>query len=267
MSEVFEELRNAARATPAEVALVLGSGLGAVVERIEPVCRVGFADIPGLSAVSVAGHAGRLTLGVWVGRRVLVYEGRLHYYEGHTWEEVTKPVLIASTLGVRTMIFTNAVGGIHDDLDAGSFLLVRDQMQLTVPNWWRESGPGGLGPPRPSPYTPSLVDALSTAGRKQGVRFVEGRYAAVTGPCYETPAEIRALKAWGADAVGMSTAREVQAGFELGLECATISCVTNRAAGLSGGPLSHEEVLATAAAQSHTLAAWLEAYLELLAAS
>src|SRR5439155_22631247 len=113
---------------------------------------------------------------------------------------------------------------------------------------YREPGPGGLGPPRPSPYAPRLVDALAVAGRAQGVRFTEGRYAAVTGPCYETPAEIRALKSWGADAVGMSTAREVQAGFELGLECAVISCVTNRAAGLSGGPLSHEEVLATASA-------------------
>jgi purine-nucleoside phosphorylase len=235
-----------------------------VVRRLVPERTVSFRDIPGLGATSVAGHKGCLTLGEWGGERVLVFEGRLHYYEGHPWDSVVAPVRTAAALGARALLLTNAAGGIHDALGPGSLMALRDHIEWTRPRCWLHPGPGALGPPRPSPYSPRLLRVLAEAARGLGAKLLQGVYGAVTGPCYETPAEIRALKTWGADAVGMSTARELQAGCDLGLECAAVSCITNRAAGLSGATLNHEEVLATAAAQSDRLANLLEGFLRLL---
>jgi purine-nucleoside phosphorylase len=257
----FDALRKAAAAAPPRIGFVLGSGMGLVARRLEGVVSVPFAEVPGLAASSVAGHSGRLSLGDWLGKRVLIFEGRLHYYEGHSWESVTLPVRLAADLGVRVLLLTNAAGGIHDALVPGSLMAIRDHLEWTRPYCWREPGPGGLGPARPSPYAARLRRLLQSVAGKKRIDLHEGVYGAVTGPCYETPAEIRALKVWGADAVGMSTAREVQAGADLGLECAAVSCITNRAAGLSGGPLHHEEVLQTAAAQSERLANLLAEFL------
>src|SRR5262249_58482206 len=135
-----------------EVARVLGSGMGGVA-RLTPSRRLPFGDIPGLGATSVAGHRGRLTLGEWAGRRVLLFEGRLHYYEGHPWERVTLPVRTAARLGARALLLTNAAGGIRDDLGPGSLMALRDHVEWTRPYCWREPGPGALGPQRPSPYS------------------------------------------------------------------------------------------------------------------
>jgi purine-nucleoside phosphorylase len=260
----FAALVAAARAAPPDAAVVLGSGMSDVAARLTAECSVGFAAVPGLASSSVAGHKGRLALGTWAGRRVLVFEGRLHYYEGHSWEAVTAPVRLAADLGARVLLLTNAAGGIRDDLAPGRLLAIRDHIEWTRPRPWLHPGPGGLGPSRPSPYSERLRRLLVEAAGGQGWQLPEGVYACLTGPCYETPAEIRALKAWGADAVGMSTAREVQAGFERGLECAAVSLITNRAAGLSASPLSHGEVLTTAATQTGRLADLLERVLTLL---
>jgi purine-nucleoside phosphorylase len=235
--------------------------MGPVARRLRRDRTVAFADIPGLTGTSVVGHSGSLALGEWAGRRVLLFEGRLHYYEGHPWGGVTRPVQIAADLGVRTLLLTNAAGGIHEALAPGSLMILRDHLEWTRPYCWREPGLGALGPARPSPYSSRLRDVLATAGRELGMELLQGVYAQVTGPCYETPAEIRALRIWGADAVGMSTAREIQAGQDRGLECAAVSCITNRAAGLSAGPLDHKEVLATAAQQSERLADLVERFL------
>jgi purine-nucleoside phosphorylase len=170
-------------------------------------------------------------------------------------------VQTAAFLGARILLLTNAAGGIHEALFPGSLMALRDHIEWTRPSSWRHPGPGGLGPARPSPYSPRLLERLNQAARQLGIVLHQGVYAAVTGPSYETPAEIRALKTWGADAVGMSTAREVQMGSELGLECAAVSCITNRAAGLSQGPIHHGEVLTTAAQQREPLARLLEAFL------
>lgn len=264
LSPSYASLVEAARAAPPRVGLVLGSGMGVVAQRLAREQSAAFADIPGFGATSVAGHGGRLALGTWAGRRVLLFEGRLHYYEGHPWERVTLPVRTAAELGVRVLLLTNAAGGIHDALGPGSLMAIQDHIEWTRPSCWREPGPGALGPPRPSPYSPRLTELLTRSAREQGWELPRGVYAMLTGPCYETPAEIRALKVWGADAVGMSTAREAQQGYDLGLECAALSCITNRAAGLSEGPLNHEEVLATAAAQGTRLAELLERFLHLL---
>ncbi len=260
----FAAIAQRCRESPPAAVLVLGSGMGAVARRLEGALAVPFGEVTGLPAVSVAGHGGRLALGEWAGVRVLVYEGRLHHYEGHGWDVVTRPVRVAAELGARVALLTNAAGGIADGLGPGSLLALRDHLEWTWPYWWRRPGPGGLGGDRPSPYSPRLLDLLGSAAASLGFDLPRGVYASVPGPCYETPAEIRALKAWGADAVGMSTAREIQAAADAGLECAAVSCITNRAAGLSGAPLSHEEVLATAAAASARLTDLVEAFLKQL---
>jgi purine-nucleoside phosphorylase len=263
-SLAFSELTTAARLARPDVALVLGSGMSDVARRLQRARSVPFADVPGLGATSVAGHRGCVTLGEWAGKRVLLFEGRLHYYEGHPWRNVVMPVQTAASLGARVLLLTNAAGGIHEALAAGSLMAIRDHIEWTRPYCWRLPGPGGLGEPRPSPYSPRLLKLLTQAAHDLGMELHHGVYAALTGPCYETPAEIRALKVWGADAVGMSTAREIQAGCDARMECAALSCITNRAAGLSDGPLNHKEVLTTAAAQSERLADLLEGFLRLL---
>jgi purine-nucleoside phosphorylase len=249
---------------PPQVAVVLGSGMGPIVRRLAGTRSIPFVAVPGLEAPSVAGHRGYISVGRWAGQRVLVFEGRLHGYEGHPWRRVVLPVQTAAALGVRVLLLTNAAGGIHAALGPGSFLAIRDHIDWTRPYCWRDPGAAGLGGGRTTPYAARLLGLLARAARGTDTPLIEGIYAAVTGPNYETPAEIRALKACGADAVGMSTTREAEAACEAGLECAGLSCITNKAAGLKGGPLTPEEVLATAAAQSERLADLIEAFLRLL---
>lgn len=260
-SAAYAALVEAASHVRPVIALSLGSGLGPALAGLQRQHSVAFADIAGLSVPSVHGHAGRLSLGLWAGQAVLVFEGRLHYYEGCSWEQVVLPVRLAHALGVRNLLLTNAAGGIEPTLEPGHLLAITDHLEWTRPYCWRAPGPGALGPPRHSFYSPRLLQRLSAAGTAAGFSLRQGLYAAVTGPCYETPAEVRALRFWGAAAVGMSTTREIQTGHELGLECAAVSLITNYAAGRSGAPLQHEEVLTTAAAQSQRLARLLECFL------
>jgi purine-nucleoside phosphorylase len=228
------------------------------------VARVPFVELPNLPATSVIGHNGYVTLSDWNCRRILIFEGRLHYYEGHPWPIVIQPIHIAHSLGVHVLLLTNAAGGIGDVLQPGSLMAIQDHIEWTWPYCWRRPGPGGLGGSRRSPYSPRLLPLLHQAAHEQEVELYTGTYAAVTGPCYETPAEIRGLKSLGADAVGMSTAREVQAACDFGIECAAVSCITNRAAGLSTTPITHDEVLLMAHAQSERLASLFEGFLRLL---
>ena len=260
----FADLADSCRQSPPRIVLVLGSGMGEVAGRLQLLIRIPFAEIPGLPTTSIQGHKGCLTLGDWCGRRVLLFEGRLHHYEGHGWNMVTRPIRLAAELGTRVAILTNAAGGIADGLAPGGLMAIRDHIEWTYPACWRRPGPGALGGSRPSPYSPRLLDCLGRAAAALGLVLHCGIYAHLTGPCYETPAEIRALKAWGADAVGMSTAREVQAGVEVGMECAALSLITNKAAGLSAGALSHEDVLATGASGAVHVGELLEGLLALL---
>jgi len=255
----FPRLLRMAQDEPPAVALVLGSGMGGIVAGLRQEQSVPYLDVPGLAAPTVPGHGGRLTLGDWAGQRILVFAGRPHFYECGLWRSVTAPVRIAQFLGARTLLLTNAAGGIRDDLQPGSLLVLRDQLEWTRPNAWRE-------PPAPTPYAPHLRRLLHAAAADQGIALAEGVYGAVTGPCYETPAEIRALRVCGADAVGMSTAREARAASAAGLACAAVSLITNRAAGLSAGPLCHDEVLAAARTGADQLAQLLEALLRRLPA-
>ena len=252
----FADFAARARAHPPAIALVLGSGLGSVAQRVTHLCAVPFAQVPGVPVAGVPGHRGRLTLGEWADQRLLLFEGRGHFYEGHAWRDVTAGVQAAAYLGARTLLLTCAAGGIRADLAPGSLMAIRDHLEWIDPCCRRQ-----VGPP---PYAPRLLAHLDDAAQAAGVALSSGVYALVTGPCYETPAEIRALRSSGADAVGMSTAREAQAACAAGLECAAIACITNRAAGLAAGPLHHEEVLSTAAAQADRLAGLLEEFLRRL---
>jgi purine-nucleoside phosphorylase len=263
-SPSFSRIAKGARLTPPALALILGSGMGAVAKRLTSPLSVSFCDVPGLAPTSVVGHGGCVTFGQWRGKAVLVFEGRLHLYEGHSEQTVASPLTIAFNLGAPAVVCTNAAGGIHDALTPGAMMAIRDQMEWVHPYAWRHPGPGGVGPARVSPYSARLLPKLAEAAQNAGVKLHQGIYAAVTGPNYETPAEIRALRACGADAVGMSTTREVHAAHALGMECAAVSCITNRAAGLGSGPISHEEVLTIADSQSERLADLLEAFLRLL---
>jgi purine-nucleoside phosphorylase len=231
--------------------------MGEVVDRWGRTASVPYADIPGLTSSSVHGHRGQLTLVLLNKRPILVLEGRLHFYEGHPWERVNAPTCIVADLGAPVIIHTNAAGGIAPALTPGSLMCITDHVELTRPYWWRHRG-------RPTPYAARLVQMLGEAATRSGIELHRGVYASLTGPCYETAAEIRALRSWGVDAVGMSTAREVLAGVERGIECAAVSCITNRATGLSDTPLSHEEVLQIASAQGGRLAILIESLIEKL---
>lgn len=225
------------------LAIVLGSGLGPVVERWGRLAAVPFADIPTLTGTTVGGHRGQLALAHLSQQPVLIFEGRLHFYEGHSWDRVVASSVLAKELGAAMVLHTNAAGGIREDFVPGDLMVLTGHLEVNRPYWWRSSRPG-------SPYSERLRTLLHRAAAAENVSLREGVYAGVTGPCYETRAEIRALRAWGADAVGMSTTREIAKAFELGLECAAVSCITNLGTGLSAGPLSHEEVMAVGSSQT-----------------
>jgi purine-nucleoside phosphorylase len=251
--DAYSELQELARHRKPRAALILGSGLSDLADRLEEAVELPFQRVPGLDTPSIAGHRGSLSLGRWAGVPMLIFAGRLHYYEGHAWQRTLQPIRLARELGASILIVTNAAGGIRDDLQPGDLMALRDHLEWTRPNWWHE-------PHRPAPYSERLTQLLGKSAQELGWTLATGIYAQLTGPCYETCAEIRALRHCGADAVGMSTAREIVAGSELGMECAAISCITNKAAGLGTGPIHHEEVLATMRSARERLARLIEMF-------
>jgi purine-nucleoside phosphorylase len=230
-------------------AIVLGSGLGGLAGRLADARRVPFAEVPGFPPAPVAGHAGALLAGTLGGREVLLLAGRFHLYEGHDASLAAFPVRVLHALGARTFVVSNAAGGIRRTFRGGDLMLIRDHVNLT----WRNPliGPVEQGenrfPDMSAPYDPALLDLLREAAVQAGVPVTEGVYAALLGPSYETPAEVRMLERLGADAVGMSTVPEVMVARALGMRVAGISCITNLACGISPTPLDHAEVIATSA--------------------
>jgi purine-nucleoside phosphorylase len=243
MPSAFPQFAGAVQDLAPKPAVVLGSGLAGVTSDFLERAAVPFGDIPGLVPPTVQGHKGRLAVGEWAGTPALVFFGRLHFYEGHSWDVVTGTVRVLAQLGVKRLILTNAAGGIHPSLGPGSLMAIRDHLTLLGREAWRELAAGARPP---SPYSARLIQAMQEHEAAAGRELLAGVYAALTGPSYETPAEIRALRACGADVVGMSTAMEAEGAVALGLEVAAISCVTNKAAGLSAAPLDHHEVLVNA---------------------
>lgn len=257
MAATAEALRRRLEGRQPTVAIVLGSGLGTLAAQATDAVRVHYADVPGFPLPTVQGHGGELVAGVLAGRQVLLQSGRFHGYEGHDAAVTAHPVRTYAALGIRTLVVTNAAGGIRRTFRPGTLMALADHLNLT----WRNPlfGPVRTGeirfPDMSAPYDPALRAALRRVAAAGGIALEEGVYAGLTGPSYETPAEIRMLERLGADAVGMSTVLEVVAARALGLRCAGISVVTNLAAGISPTPLDHAEVMAAGQAAGARLAA------------
>ena len=230
------------------IALVLGSGLGGFADDFEEAVGIPYEDIPGYVRSTAQGHAGRLVIGKIDSVPVLAMQGRVHYYEGYSLEEVTFPVRTFGLLGVKTLVLTNAAGGINVQLTQGALMVISDHLNLMGVNPLRGANDERFGPRFPdmsSVYSRELQELVIDEAKAIGVEVRRGIYGALSGPSYETPAEIHLLRNLGADAVGMSTVPEAIVARHMGLEVLGISCITNMAAGISDEPINHEEVMAT----------------------
>jgi purine-nucleoside phosphorylase len=253
--EYYDQVQDAARVirerttdAPA-VGIVLGSGLGAFAATLGDAVSMPYADIPHWPASRVIGHEGRLVVGTVRGRRIAALSGRCHAYEGHDMRTVTFAVRALGALGVRTLVLTNAAGGINTGFSEGALMVIDDHINLLGTNPLVGPNEDRFGPRFPDMtevYSPRLRAIADEAGRAVGLSLPHGVYAGLLGPSYETPAEIRYLRAIGADAVGMSTVPEAIAARHMGLDVLGISCITNMAAGVLPRPLDHNEVMETA---------------------
>lgn len=227
------------------VGLILGSGLGALADELDAVAVVDYSRIAGFPVSTVPGHRGRFVFG-YLGRTpVVIMQGRVHYYEGYSMQEVVMPVRLMRMMGARALFLTNAAGGANRSFRAGDLMLITDQLMCLVPNPLIGPNLDELGPRFPDMseiYDAQLRSIIVKTAQNQGIDLKQGVYCQFTGPTFESPAEVRAAITLGADAVGMSTACEAAAARHCGLRVCGISCITNQAAGLSATPLSHEEV-------------------------
>jgi purine-nucleoside phosphorylase len=256
MSFGAEDARRAAdvlRATLGDrkpaAAIVLGSGLGGLADGIENAVRVEYAQVPGFPASTVAGHAGAVIAGTLAGRFVVALAGRFHMYEGHSARLAAFPARVMHALGADTLIVSNAAGGVNRLWQPGDLMLIRDHINLLFQNpLIGPLEPGDVRfPDMSAPYDPELGAVARAVAREEGILLREGVYAALSGPAYETPAEVRMLAFLGADATGMSTVPEVIAARAVGMRVLGFSCITNLACGLSNAPITHAEVLETTA--------------------
>ncbi|HEX7841280.1 MAG TPA: purine-nucleoside phosphorylase [Kofleriaceae bacterium] len=252
-----------------EIGLILGSGLGGFADGFSRATAIDYGDIPHFPRSHVVGHKGRLVLGERAGARCVAMQGRVHLYEGHSAETVAFPARVLIALGARILIVTNSAGGANPAWPPGTLMLIRDHIDLLRDHALRGPNDDRLGPRFPDmtrAYAPELRDLVKGVAAAAGIELAEGVYAAMPGPTYETPAEIRMLQRLGADAVGMSTVPEVCAARHMGAQVIGISCITNQAAGISGHALSHDEVTTTAARVRGTFEALLDAILGALSA-
>jgi purine-nucleoside phosphorylase len=229
-----------------EIGIVLGSGLGALADDLSDAVAIPFAELPGWPVATAPGHVGRLLVGVLAGRPVVMLQGRLHLYEGNDPGLVVQPVLLFHALGARIVVLTNAAGGLNPSFGPSTLMVMRDHINLTGYSPLLGPNADALGPRFPDltdAWSPRLRERLHAAGVREGVPLEEGVYIGLTGPNYETPAEVRMLAGLGGHAVGMSTVLECIAARWVGLEVCGVSLVTNAGAGYSGAPLTHEEVM------------------------
>jgi purine-nucleoside phosphorylase len=251
------------------VGLVLGSGLGGFADRLEDAVRIEYADIPHFPVSTIVGHAGRLVVGRLAGVTCVAMQGRVHTYEGHPLDVVAFPARTLIRLGARTLILTNAAGGLEPDWPPGTLMLIRDHINLIGGNPLIGDNDERLGPRFPDmtrAYDPALRALARDAAAERGVALAEGVYVAMSGPTYETPAEVQMLQRLGAHATGMSTVPEAIVASHMGARVLGISCITNKAAGITGEALSHEEVTETATRVRATFEALLQTILARLGA-
>ena len=228
-----------------QIALVLGSGLGDFAESIKKVCEIDYKDIDGFPRSTVEGHKGKFVFGHIDNVPVVCMQGRVHYYEGYDIEDVVLPARLMAMLGAKVLFMTNASGGINKSFSAGDFMLLTDHIASFVPNPLIGKNIDELGtrfPDMSEVYDRKIADIIRETAKDNGIKLQEGVYVQLTGPSFETPAEIRMLSTLGADAVGMSTVVEAIAARHAGMRVCAISCVCNLAAGISPTPLSHAEV-------------------------
>jgi purine-nucleoside phosphorylase len=249
------------------VAIVLGSGLGAFGDSQSDAMSMPYTDIPHWPASRVIGHAGKLVAGAAKGKRVLALSGRVHYYEGHDMSTVTFATRVLGRLGVKTLIVTNAAGGINMRFGQGALMVMDDHINFLGTNPLIGPNDDRLGrrfPDMSEVYSKRLRGLANEAARSIGLSIEHGVYIAVTGPSYETPAEIRAFRTLGADAVGMSTVPEAICARHMGIEVLGISCISNMAAGILDQPLTEEEVIETTSRVRHSFISLLEGIIERL---
>jgi purine-nucleoside phosphorylase len=230
------------------VAIVLGSGLGGFADEFESAVRIPYQEIPGFVTSTAQGHVGSLVIGNVERVPVLAMQGRVHYYEGYSLEEVTFPIRTFKLLGIKNLILTNAAGGIDVRLSQGALMVISDHLNLMGVNPLRGTNDERFGPRFPDMsevYSRSLQELVVDEAKELGINIRRGIYAALAGPSYETPAEIHMLRSYEADAVGMSTVPEAIVARQMGINILGISCITNMAAGISEQPINHEEVMET----------------------
>lgn len=251
---LYERAEHAARtiraagAEEARVGLVLGSGLGAFADDLEDAMAIPYEEIPGFARSTVEGHAGRLVLGNVGGTPVVILQGRFHFYEGYALDEVTFPIRVMGLLGIKALVLTNAAGGLNNAFTQGALMLISDHLNLMGTNPLlgpNDSRFGARFPDMSEVYDREFQEATIAEARAMKIELKRGIYAALTGPSYETPAEIRMLRALGADAVGMSTVPEAIVARHMGVKVLGISCITNMAAGVLDRPIDHAEVMET----------------------
>ena len=233
----------------ADIGVILGSGLGDYAEALEDAVKLPYSEIPGFPRSTVAGHAGMWCCGTLYGKRVVMMQGRFHYYEGYGMKDVTLPVRVMQKIGVKTLIVTNAAGGVNLGYHPGELMVIGDIFSMTAQNPLIGPNLDAFGPRFPDmscAFDKELRALAHECANEQGFALREGVYAQMTGPTYETPAEIRMLRTLGADAVGMSTVPEVIVARHGGMCVLGISCITNMAAGILDQPLNHAEVTETA---------------------
>lgn len=249
-----------------DIGLILGSGLGKIADDITGI-KIPYSEIPGFKSSTVAGHAGNLVIGTLCGKNIVAMQGRLHFYEGHSLRDAVYPVQVMKLLGVSTLIVTNAAGGINKEFVPGNLMIIEDHINFAGINPLIGANTKDLGPmffDMSEAYSKKLVNLAQSAAKNINIELKKGVYAWVTGPNYETPAEIRMLGMMGADAVGMSTVPEVITARQAGIEVLGISCITNMAAGVLDKPLSHEEVIETAGISEKRFTELIKTILNLL---
>ena len=250
-----------------QIGMILGSGLGDYADTLEEAVKIPYSEIPNFPRPTVSGHSGALVFGRKDGREVVAMQGRVHYYEGLTARQITLPVRVMAALGVKTLVLTNACGGVNMSFAPGDLMLITDHINYSGANPLIGPNLDAFGPRFPDAsdiYTADLRSAIREKAASQGISLREGVYAMYSGPNYETPAEIRMFRVLGADAVGMSTVPEALVAAHCGMRVVGVSCITNMAAGVLPQKLTHSEVTETAARVHDTFRKLLELILEVL---
>ncbi len=264
--EASESIKSVITGKP-EIAVILGSGLGALSDQLENPVVIPYGDIPHFPLSTVAGHAGRLLFGSLHGKSVMMMEGRPHYYEGYSMSQIAFPVFLMKFLGVKKLVITNACGGINDDFSPGTLMIIDDFINLVSDNPLIGINDERIGPRFPDmsePYSLKMISLAEKVADNLGIENFRGVYAGFQGPYYETAAEIRSIRRMGADAVGMSTVPETIAANYVGIECFAIACITNMATGIQKMKHSHQRVLEIARLSSVNLSLWISSLIDAL---